>query len=113
MKRTIGDRIKEKRVAAGITQEELGIKTGVSKVTIHKYEANIITNIPSDKIESISKTLNTTPTYLMGWDDVNTQNVLPMQSVETVQIPVYGKVPAGLPTEAIEYIEDIIDISAS
>lgn len=110
MKKTIGDRIKERRLAAGITQEALGIKTGVSKVTIHKYEANIITNIPSDKIESISKSLNTTPAYLMGWEEP--PNVVPLQSIETVQIPVYGKVPAGPPAEAIEYIEETIDIPA-
>ena len=41
----------------------------VYKRQIHKYENNIITNIPADKIESLALALGTTPSYLMGWDD--------------------------------------------
>lgn len=67
--KTIGDRIKEQRILMGITQEELGRIASVSKVTIHKYETNVITNIPSDRIEIIAKALNVKPAYLMGWSD--------------------------------------------
>lgn len=69
--KTIGDRIKEQRILMGITQEELGRIASVSKVTIHKYETNVITNIPSDRIEIIAKALNVKPAYLMGWSDEN------------------------------------------
>lgn len=67
--KTIGDRIKEQRILKGITQEELGRIASVSKVTIHKYETNVITNIPSDRIELIAKALKVKPAYLMGWSD--------------------------------------------
>lgn len=67
---TIGDRIKNARLNIGITQETLGKSCGVAKSTINKYETNIITNIPSDKIERIADALDTTPAYLMGWTDV-------------------------------------------
>lgn len=53
----------------GITQTDLANKVKISKQTLHKYEKNIITNIPSDKIEEIAKILNVTPAYLMGWID--------------------------------------------
>lgn len=52
-----------------MTLEELGKKVGVSKVTIHKYESKVITNIPSDRIEAMAKALDVSPAYLMGWDD--------------------------------------------
>lgn len=65
---TIGDRIKKKRENLGISQTELARIISVSKQTLYKYENNIITNIPSDKIELIAKSLSTTPTYLMGWE---------------------------------------------
>lgn len=65
---TIGDRIKKEREKKGITQVDLAIKINVSKQTLYKYEHNIITNIPSDKIEAISATLNCSPAYLMGWE---------------------------------------------
>lgn len=64
---TVGDRIRKQRELLGISQTELAEKIKVSKQTLYKYEMNIITNIPSDKIESIGKFLNTSPAYLMGW----------------------------------------------
>lgn len=68
MTKTIGDRIKERRLELNLTQEKVGELLGVSKVTIHKYESNSI-NIPSDRIEYLAKILNTTPAYLMGWEE--------------------------------------------
>lgn len=66
---TIGDRIKEKREENSLTQTELAKAIHSTKQTIYKYEMNIVTNIPSDKIEKIAKILNTTPAYLMGWEE--------------------------------------------
>lgn len=66
---TIGDRIKKMRTNKDMNQIDLATAIGVSKQTLYKYENNIITNIPSDKIELISKTLNCSPAYLMGWEE--------------------------------------------
>lgn len=65
----VGDRIKSRRIELNISQTELAAKTNSSKQTIYKYENNIITNIPSDKIELIANILETTPEYIMGWTD--------------------------------------------
>ncbi len=65
---TIGDRIKTRRQELNISQTELSLRSGSSKQTIYKYENNLVTNIPSDKIEIIANILETTPAYLMGWD---------------------------------------------
>lgn len=66
---TIGQRIKDRRERLGLGQTELADRVGISKQTLYKYENGIITNIPSDKIEAISKVLNMSPGYLMGWSD--------------------------------------------
>lgn len=65
----IGQRIKNLREQANIPQSELAKKVGISKQSLYKYENSIITNIPSNKIEKIAKNLNTTPAYLMGWEE--------------------------------------------
>lgn len=65
----IGERIKECRESLGLTQTEVAKKIETTKQTLYKYENNIITNIPSDKIELLAKVLDTTPAYLMGWED--------------------------------------------
>ncbi|MFQ8777278.1 MAG: helix-turn-helix domain-containing protein [Roseburia sp.] len=49
---TVGERIKELRTQLGLSQVEFAEKINVSKQTLYKYENNIITNIPSDKIEA-------------------------------------------------------------
>lgn len=66
---TIGERIKEVRTKLGISQVSFADKIGVSKQTLYKYENDIITNIPSDKIEAIAEIGGTSPAYLMGWEE--------------------------------------------
>ena len=65
---TKGHRIKTLRDNAGYSQVELADKIGVSKQTLYKYENDIITNIPSDKIELIAEYTHSTPAYIMGWN---------------------------------------------
>lgn len=67
---TKGERIKQLRERAGLTQEELAAKLKVTKQTIHKYEKNIVTNIPSDNIEVLANILDSTPEYILGWKKV-------------------------------------------
>lgn len=66
---TVGDRIRERREYLGISQIDLAKKIHVLKQTLYKYEMNIITNIPSDKIEQIAEILKVSPSYLMGWEE--------------------------------------------
>lgn len=66
---TIGEKIKELRLASNLTQEELAKAANTTKQTIHKYETGIISNIPASKIKSMADYLNTTPAYLMGWEE--------------------------------------------
>lgn len=66
---TVGKRIKQLRECKGLTQEDIAKKVGVAIQTIYKYENEIVTNIPLDKLEKIAKALQTTPAYLMGWED--------------------------------------------
>lgn len=65
----MGDRIKAARLRKGLTLEDVAKKVGVARQTMSRYENNIITNIPSDKIEAIAKALEVVPAYLMGWTD--------------------------------------------
>lgn len=109
---TVGERIKTLREKSGMSQVEFADKINVSKQTLYKYENNIITNIPSDKIEAVAKICNTSPAYLMGWD--NNVGPIPNGSKHKnpgVTINVLGRVAAGVPIEAIEDIIDTEEIS--
>lgn len=66
---TIGKRIKDLRCnKMNMSQVAFANKLNVSKQTLYKYENDIITNIPSDKIEDIAKICGVSPAYLMGWE---------------------------------------------
>jgi transcriptional regulator with XRE-family HTH domain len=62
-----GYRIRERRRALDMTQEELGKKIGVSKATINKYETGVTPNLRRPTIEKLADALCTSPEYLMGW----------------------------------------------
>lgn len=66
---TIGQRIKTCREARHMTLEELSRYAKVTRQTLSRYETGVITNIPSDNIERIARALDTTPAWLMGWED--------------------------------------------
>ena len=66
-----GDRIKNLRIQNKMTLEEVGERIGVSKQTLYKYENNIITNIPSHKIEGLAQIFNVSPALIMGWNDMS------------------------------------------
>ena len=65
---TIGERINSRRLELGLTQDEVAKKAGTALQTIFKYENNIISNIPIDKIKKLAKALNVNEAWLIGFD---------------------------------------------
>ena len=99
----MGDIIKKKRIEAGLTQEELAEKLGPQKSAIAKYENGRVENIKRSTIKKMSDILKCNPSYLMGLDEPTPSR----------RIPVYGKVAAGIPIEAVENIIDFEDIPST
>lgn len=64
----IGQRIKERRIALGMTADKLGEKLGKNRSTIYRYENGDIENMPLDILKPIAEALQTTPAWLMGWE---------------------------------------------
>ena len=69
-----GERIKRLREKRGLTQIELANHLNTTKQTISKYEKSIVTNIPSDRIEQLAAVLETTPEYILGWEQTQKNN---------------------------------------
>ena len=64
---TIGERIKQRRLELGLSQEELAKRVGYkSRSSINKLELS--RELPSSKISQMAKALDTTEAYLMGWE---------------------------------------------
>lgn len=71
---TIGDRIKARRIELGMSVEELGKRLGKNRTTVYRYETGYIENLPIDILEPIAAVLQTTPAYLMGWEEMQKNN---------------------------------------
>lgn len=65
----MGQKIYNLRLQKGLTLEELGNMVGVGKSTVRKWENGMIANMKRDKILKVSEALDTTPAYLMGWEE--------------------------------------------
>ena len=69
---TTGERIREARIKAGLTQSELASMIGVKFSAIHKYETGLIVNLKRDTIAKLAKALNVRPSYLLCVDEEST-----------------------------------------
>lgn len=63
------DKIRARRTELGLTLEEVARVVGVGKSTVRKWETGYIENMRRDKIAKLAAALQTTPAYLMGWDE--------------------------------------------
>lgn len=70
----IGDRIKYRREALGMSQDELAKRLGYkSRSSVNKIEKDA-SGLPQTKIAAIANALQTTPSYIMGWEEVQKKN---------------------------------------
>lgn len=108
-----GDRIKNLRINNKMTLEEVGEKIGVSKQTLYKYENNIITNIPSDKIEGLAKVFNISPAVIMGWDKDEQSTKKNPNAQTSTNMPVNNSKDERDIQKRLQSILDDLDSSAA
>ena len=108
----IGQRIKERREQLGLTQEELATITGYkSRSSINKIELDG-RGLPQSKIVSFAKALNTTPAYLMGWEDEEKEEEIykykNIHPIELKKFPLLGEIACGEPIFCVEDRESYV-----
>lgn len=101
------DTLRRLRKEKGLTQRQLADKMFVDCSTITKYETGKA--VPDyTKQQKLADFFDVSLDYLMGRID---HNVSPVElPSNTVKIPVLGRIPAGVPFEAIEDITGYIEI---
>lgn len=100
-------RIRELRISAGLSQDELAKKTGYNdRSSIAKIEAGKV-DLTQSKLVAFADALNTTPGYLMGWEPDSKPPIpagfqpLPKRD----RIPRVGQIACGEPILAEENID--------
>ena len=100
-------RIKKRRLELEYSFQDLADKTNMSKSTLQRYETGAIRNLPLDKLEILATALQTTPAYLMGWENKNSkaENSYPLTDKEYTHITKYRR----LDTISKELVDLVID----
>lgn len=106
-----GRKIKMHRESLGMTQDELAYLVGYkTRSSIAKIESGH-SDVSRNKIIEIAKALKVAPADLMGWTDEQ-ETACDGEAQTNLRIPVLGRIPAGVPIEAVEEILDYEDLSA-
>lgn len=105
----VNEIIRKRRKELGLTLREVAEKLGVSESLISRYESNDVKNMGIDKLIPLAKVLNTTPAYLMGWEDKKEKENINIDTATTdyMMIPLYSSISAGYGASASEFIEMI------
>lgn len=103
----LGDRIRDARKAAGLTQRQLAEKIKVSNTSISNWEKGVSRPDP-DTIQYLCWALNVQPNYFFSVETKLPANIIPMP--ETRKIPLVGTIACGEPILAQENIEEYISI---
>ena len=106
---TIGEKIKQARLAKGYTQEELGNLVGVKKAAINKYESGIVQNLKRSMIAKLADALDIDPVSLIGFDDQLPKDIVPISQLQRHRIPVLGSMAAGEPVYDPEFPDVVVD----
>ncbi len=70
----IGERIRHRREELALSQDELAKRLGYkSRSSINKIE-NDASGLPQTKIVAIATALDTTPAFIMGWEEMQKKN---------------------------------------
>jgi transcriptional regulator with XRE-family HTH domain len=87
-----------------MSQEELGKRVGVQRAAINKYEKGTVENIPIKAIEKMAKVFDVSPTYIVGWNNTESNplaaEVKVLQGVKTF----YG-------AESVELLEHFVHLN--
>lgn len=100
-------KLKELRENKGISQKELSEKLNVAQSTVGMWESG--KREPNfETAVLIAKYFSVSTDELLGYRNFE----LPIMQQNVIKIPVLGRIPAGVPIEAIEDIIDYVEISS-
>lgn len=102
---SVGLRIKLAREKRNMTLEDVAKLCETTKQTIYKYENEIVTNIPYEKIVLLSKALDVSPSYLFGWEEKKSSPSEPeLTEGEQLMLKLFRQIPKDRQSEALELL---------
>lgn len=106
---TFGERLRELRKAMGMKQKELAAAVQMGESTISMYEME--KREPDiETLEMFSDFFNVDINYILGRSETTTYIPSTQSRFIVRKVPVYGRIPAGTPFEAIQETYGEVDV---
>lgn len=103
----MGERIRQLRIANGLTQEELGNYIGVQKSAIRKYEKGEVENMKRSSIQTLSKLFKVSPSYLMCLENEDNYSNIKKE----ISIPLLSNFVDNLEKSKLKFfVKDILSV---
>lgn len=99
------NKIKERRIALGLTQEDLADKLGLQKSAIAKYESGRVENIKRSVIKKMAAALDCSAVYLLDFDG---EQITPQ---EDQLLKYFRTLNDGGKLRALSAIEELTEIN--
>lgn len=99
-------RLKALRKEKGLTQEKFAKIFHVGRSTVAMWETGVMPN--GEVVQEVARFFGVSVDYLLGESFTRSTN-----APGAIRIPVLGSIPAGVPLEAIQDIEDYEEIDVS
>ena len=110
---TIGEKISQRRKELHLTLEDIGKAVGVGKSTVKKWESGYIANMRRDKIASLAKILQMSPTEFVNDEskyDVQDKNLISLTSDETMLLGFYRNFNKSGKENLMRYAADLSEM---
>ena len=105
---TLGERVKMLRQKVGLTQEELAKEIGYStKTSISKIENDIL-DINQSTTIALARALKTTPSVIMGWEEVEENVTIQNTPQEEALLSNYRQLNADGQKKVDDYVGDLV-----
>lgn len=99
---TVGERIRERRIALDMTQDDLAKKVGCTYQLISRYENNVVDTIPTKKLKVLADALLCSPYELM-------EGVKAEPELTAGQLRLIARIKAMTPEE-VDKMEKMFDL---
>lgn len=104
--KALGQRVKDRRISLGMSQEDLAKKCDyAARSSINRLEQGLL-DIPHSKIIVVAKALGVTPFWIMGWED-NSGKALKIVD-DDFQLTGFEKTIITAYREADEYTQGLV-----
>ena len=107
----LNERLRAKRKEKGITLLDASKHIGTTEATMQRYESGAIKNIRYEVIIALAELYETSPDYLMGWENDRDTHSRQLQEKIDKILDKYCRLPDEYKKQFLDYLDFLLENS--